>query len=234
MVEPFIDVLCLGMWQTNCYVVGDKNTGDCVIIDPGQGGSEALPELVAERGYTAKALLLTHGHLDHTWGAPALGRLWPEVPIRLHEDDFWMWENPTAGMGTPKEVLLQMGLDWDISGLDSQFETFKDQDRMQLAGITFKVMHTPGHTPGSSVFIADSLGDEGVAFAGDLIFKGSIGRTDLPGGDDALMQKSLRLMLATQPDDRLIAPGHGEPTTMRQERQINPFLRQFASSPRLR
>lgn len=234
MVEPFIDVLCLGMWQTNCYVVGDRNTGKCAVIDPGQGGSEALPGLVAEKGYEVEAILLTHGHLDHTWSAPDLGRRWPNVPIRLHELDYWMWENPTAGMGTPKEALLQMGLAWDTSGLDDQFESFTDQSTMTVAGIPFACVHTPGHTPGSSVFIADSLGEEGVMFAGDLIFKGSIGRTDLPGGDDAAMQRSLRLMMQTQPDDRLIAPGHGEVTNMRQERQINPFLRQYASSPRLR
>ncbi|WP_336248706.1 MBL fold metallo-hydrolase [Stomatohabitans albus] len=234
MVEPFIDVLCLGMWQTNCYVVGDRTTGHCAIIDPGQGGSEALPALVEEKGYHVEALLLTHGHLDHTWSAPDLARLWPTVPIRLHKADTWMWEDPTAGMGTPKETLMQLGLAWDISGLGDQLETYTDRSTMTLAGIAFTVMHTPGHTPGSSVFIADALGEEGVVFAGDLIFKGSIGRTDLPGGDDAQMQQSLRLMMQTQPDDRIIAPGHGEVTSMGQERRINPFLRQYASSPRLR
>lgn len=234
MGQPFIDVLCLGMWQTNCYVVGDADTRECVIIDPGQGGAQAIPALIEEKGYQPQAILLTHGHLDHTWSAPDVGRAFPGLPIRLHEADYWMWQDPFAGMGTPKAAILGMGLDWETASLDGQVEVFRDQDVMTLAGMRFKAVHTPGHTPGSSVFEAPDLGEDGVLFAGDLIFRGSIGRTDLPGGDDAAMQASLALMMKTQPDKRLIAPGHGDVTTMADERGHNPFLRRFASSPRLR
>jgi len=227
----------LGAWATNCVVVGDRATGQAVVVDPGQHGAEAVPILLERVGLQACAILLTHAHLDHLWAAPELSRAL-EVPVHLHPDDSWLWEHPEAAFG-PQGAQLAAGFGfggWDVAGVD--LRPLADGQRLQLAGLTIDVVHTPGHTPGHVVFVTEDLigapvrldgrpldAHGPVLLSGDLLFAGSVGRTDLAGGDPVAMSRSLATCMAGCTDDTLVIPGHGNATTIGEERASNPFLR---------
>lgn len=232
----------LGRWQTNCFVVGDRAAGTCVVIDPGEGGGDAVPAVLDRLGLTCEAILLTHGHIDHYWAVPELARRL-DVGVRLHAGDLWLWENPAAGFGVPAEqgaVVLrqQFGLDWDPP--TERLEHVAHGDKIAYAGLTFEVQHNPGHTPGHVTYVTDDLQGAPVDFAmayqsaptgsvlfsGDLVFAGSIGRTDFPRGSLADMMRSLVDTVLALPDDTLILSGHGPDTTVGAERATNPFLAQ--------
>jgi len=226
----------LGAWATNCVVLGDRATGEAIVVDPGQHGAEAVPVLLERVGLRAAAILLTHAHLDHLWAAPALARALG-VPVHLHPDDDWLWRRPEAAFG-PQGAQLAAGFgftDWDVSSVD--LRPLADGQRLVIAGLTIDVHHTPGHTPGHVVFVTDDLAgsplrlderplhaDGAVLLAGDLLFAGSVGRTDLPGGDPVAMTASLAACMARCTDDTLVIPGHGDATTIGVERASNPFL----------
>jgi glyoxylase-like metal-dependent hydrolase (beta-lactamase superfamily II) len=226
----------LGAWATNCIIVGDRSTGEAVVVDPGQHGAQAVPILLERVGLRAAAILLTHAHLDHLWAAPELARAL-DVPVHLHPDDMWLWERPEEAFG-PQGAQLAAGFgftDWDVAGVD--LRPLRDGQRLELAGITFDVRHTPGHTPGHVVFVTEDLvsaplrldereleASGPVLLSGDLLFAGSIGRTDLVGGDPVAMARSLAACMAGCTDTTLVIPGHGDATTIGAERASNPFL----------
>ncbi len=226
----------LGAWATNCIIVGDRSTGEAVVVDPGQHGAQAVPILLERVGLRAAAILLTHAHLDHLWAAPELARAL-DVPVHLHPDDMWLWERPEEAFG-PQGAQLAAGFgftDWDVAGVD--LRPLRDDQRLELAGVTFDVHHTPGHTPGHVVFVTEDLvsaplrldereleASGPVLLSGDLLFAGSIGRTDLVGGDPVAMARSLAACMAGCTDTTLVIPGHGDATTIGAERASNPFL----------
>ena len=227
----------LGAWATNCVILGDRSTGQAVVVDPGQGGEEAVPILLDRVGLRASAILLTHAHLDHLWAAPVLARDL-DVPVHLHPDDAWLWERPEAAFGAQgAQLAAGFGFGgWDVAGVD--LRPLADGQRLEIAGLRIDVHHTPGHTPGHVVFVTENLAgapirlDEqplqaqgAVLVAGDLLFAGSIGRTDLAGGDPEAMTRSLAACMARCTDDTLVIPGHGAATTIGTERDSNPFLR---------
>lgn len=236
MTSPVLEAARLGAWATNCVVLGDRATGQAVVVDPGQHGEEAVPILLERVGLTAAAIVLTHAHLDHLWAAPALARSL-DVPVHLHPDDAWLWSAPELAFG-PQGAQLAAGFgfaDWDVSGVDVR--PLAHGQRLAVAGITLQVHHTPGHTPGHVVLTTDDLAgaplrlDErpltaggSVLLSGDLLFAGSIGRTDLAGGDPAAMSRSLAATMAGCADETLVVPGHGDATTIGEERRSNPFL----------
>jgi len=226
----------LGRWQTNCFVVGDRAAGSGVVIDPGEHGSAFVPQALERLGLTCDAILLTHGHLDHFWAAPELATSL-DVPAFLHPDDRWLWDNPAAGFGDyPKEGIEAMfGLRWDPP--DDRLQDLTDGQRLKLAGIDFDVRHNPGHTPGHVTFLGHGLADadyqfdlgrlattDDVLFSGDLIFQGSIGRTDFPRGSYEQIVRSLAGTVLSLEDQTLILSGHGPDTTVGRERVANPFL----------
>jgi glyoxylase-like metal-dependent hydrolase (beta-lactamase superfamily II) len=226
----------LGRWATNCVVLGDLARGRAVIVDPGEGALEAAPALLAGMGLEAEAILLSHGHIDHLWGAPALARLLG-VPVHLHPADRWLWDDPGAGFGTSLSALATgLGLvEWGVADVD--LVDLTDGARLALAGLDLAVRHTPGHTPGSVTFTlslpaATPVEVDGTTVehagpllvAGDLLFAGSIGRTDLPGGSPPDMTTSLAATLAEHDDATLVVPGHGPMTTIGRERRSNPHL----------
>ncbi|MEE8602924.1 MBL fold metallo-hydrolase [Euzebya tangerina] len=222
MSDTFIDVLTLGMWQANCYVIGNLEQREAVVIDPGQGGDGPVQEILDERGVTCQAILLTHGHLDHLWAVPSLVADL-DVPVRMHAEDRWLWDSPAAAFGAPPAMLqTQFGLDWQPP--TEHLETFGDGQTMALAGLAFTAHHTPGHTPGSSVFITDQVGPAPVMVSGDLIFAGSVGRTDFPRGSRDTQDQSIRRVVLPQPDETRIISGHGPETTVGRERLTNPFV----------
>lgn len=236
MTAPVLEAARLGAWATNCVVLGDRERGEAVVVDPGQHGEQAVPILLERVGLRASAIVLTHAHLDHLWAAPALARAL-DVPVHLHPDDGWLWAAPEEAFG-PQGAQLAAGFgftDWDVTGVD--LRPLADGQRLEVAGLTLGVHHTPGHTPGHVVLTTDDLAgapirlDERpldaagtVLLAGDLLFAGSIGRTDLAGGDPEAMGRSLAATMAGCADDTLVIPGHGDATTIGEERASNPFL----------
>jgi hydroxyacylglutathione hydrolase len=227
----------LGAWSTNCAVLGDLARGEAVIVDPGQGAAAAVPALLERLGLQPVAILLTHGHLDHLWAAPSLARD-HGIPVHLHPDDAWLWEAPPAAFG-PSGADLAAGFgfgDWDTRGVE--VVALEHGQSVELAGLRIRVHHTPGHTPGHCTFVTDDLVDASieldglplaapaqVLLSGDLLFAGSIGRTDLAGGDPRIMARSLAETLARHDDGTLVIPGHGPATTLGEERATNPFLK---------
>ncbi|MBS3941555.1 MAG: MBL fold metallo-hydrolase [Actinobacteria bacterium] len=240
MSDRFVIGLPLGRWQTNCWIVGDRDLGTAVVVDPGEHGATEVPPLLERAGVTCAAILLTHGHLDHAWAVPDLARSL-DVEVLLHAEDRWLWDDPAAAFGMPSELLeQQFGLRWDPP--TERLRDLTDGQRLAYAGVEFDVRHNPGHTPGHVTFLGRRLagvpvtfamGDaesasEDVLFSGDLVFAGSIGRTDFPRGSTEHMMRSLVDTVLPLDDTTLILSGHGPDTTIGHERVSNPFLREAA------
>ncbi|CAN5911864.1 MBL fold metallo-hydrolase [soil metagenome] len=216
-----IDRLVLGLWQANCFIVGNRDTGRAIVVDPGQDGADAVIARLDDLGLTCEAVLLTHGHLDHLWSAPQVAeRL--DLPVLLHPDDRWLWDDPAAAFGAPLASLeAQFGLRWEPP--TERLQEMKDGQTLPFADLGLQVRHTPGHTPGSCVFVADD--GEPIMVAGDLLFAGSVGRTDFPRGSMEQQNDSLRRVVLSLADDTTVHPGHGPDTTVGVERTTNPFIR---------
>ncbi len=208
MAKLTIEHLMVGPLQANCFIVGDEETGRAVIIDPG-GDGPAILNAVASRRWEVTAVLNTHAHFDHIaanevvkkgTGAPLMAPA-GDVPLMAH-----------AHMSA-----RVYGLEVDASPEPDRY--LQDGDVINLGDEKIKVLATPGHTPGGATFVT-SIG----IFPGDSLFAGSIGRTDLPGGDFATLIRSIRDRILSLPDDTPVYPGHGPATTVGRERQYNPFL----------
>lgn len=206
-----------GSWQTNCYVVAPAAGEECVIVDPGQDSVRGIDEIVEEHRLKPVAVLLTHGHIDHMWSvAPVCGAR--DVPAYVHPADRFMLTDPGRAIGVAGNPF---GMEFTEP---SDVIELTGADDVPLAGMTFRVDSTPGHTKGSVTF---RLGDD-VFFSGDLIFEGTIGRTDFPGGSYEEIIDSLARVVLPLPDTLPILSGHGNPTTVGRERAANPFLREAA------
>jgi hydroxyacylglutathione hydrolase len=216
-----------GSFQTNCYVVATGAGAACVVVDPGQDAVEPLEELLAEHRLTPVAVLLTHGHFDHTFSVSPVcdGH---DVPAWIHPEDRAMLADPMIGLSREAAAFfggrMELREPREVCSLD-------DGAELELAGLTLRVEHTPGHTRGSVLFSTPAEEGVEVILAGDTLFAGSIGRTDLPGGDHETMLESLSTMLRTHADSALVLPGHGPTTTIGRERASNPFLRGLAPAP---
>jgi hydroxyacylglutathione hydrolase len=204
-----------GPWQTNCWVVAPAAGEECVVIDPGHGAEGPLDEILAGHRLKPVAVLLTHGHVDHTWSVvPVCGA--KGVPALIHPADRGMLVEPASAIGAPPGTPILGRLDW---AEPDDVREIRDGEVLDLAGLELRVDETPGHTPGSLTFGApDAL------FSGDLLFAGSIGRTDFPGGSFEQMQASLVRVPLSLSDDTVVHPGHGPDTTIGRERVTNPFL----------
>ena len=214
-----------GPWGTNCYVVAPAAGSECVVIDPGKDAMAGVDEVVREHNLLPVAVMVTHGHLDHMWSVTPVCEA-RDVPAYIHPDDRALLVNPLAGMGRDTEAMFAQ-----MTGGRMQFtepddvRLLEDGGVLDLAGLQFTVRHAPGHTPGSTVFVTDESGDiPPIMYSGDLLFAGSIGRTDLPGGDMAKMTQSLAAVVLPAPPEMVVLPGHGPQTTIGQELATNPFL----------
>jgi hydroxyacylglutathione hydrolase len=212
-----IDGFPAGSFQANCYVVAPAAGEECVIVDPGQDAVAGLDDMLREHRLKPAAVLLTHGHLDHVWSvAPVCGAR--DVPAWIHPEDRELLTDPAKGFSLMTGQQLFGGL--RLTEPDDVRE-LSDGAVLQIAGMDITVDHAPGHTRGSVTF---RLPGERVMFSGDLLFAGSIGRTDLPGGDYATILGSLAKTMRL-PDETTVLPGHGPQTTIGRERATNPFLR---------
>ncbi len=212
-----------GSWAANCYVVATGPGAECVVVDPGQDAAPGIAEIVREHHLKPVAVLLTHGHIDHMWSVTPVAGTY-DATAWIHPADRHLLADPMAGISRETAAML-LGGRYEFVEPDHVAE-LADGSSLELAGLTVTVDHTPGHTEGSVTFRTPYAGDDvsDVMFSGDLLFQGSIGRTDLPGGDHATMLETLRRKVLTLPDDVVVLPGHGEQTSIGRERATNPFL----------
>ena len=214
-----------GPWGTNCFVVAAGTQSECIIIDPGKDSMAGIDQVVAEHGLKPVAVMLTHGHIDHVWSVvPVCGAR--GIPAYIHADDRAMLADPMAGISRQTADMLASMTDGRLAaGEPDEVLQLSDGVTLAIAGLEFIVDHAPGHTRGSLMFgrLETDL-DPSVLFSGDVLFEGSIGRTDLPGGDHGQMLNSLRTKVLPLPDTTVVLPGHGGTTTIGQERHSNPYL----------
>ena len=200
-----------GGFGENAYLAICDVTGACVAVDPGAGAPMLVQALESE-GLDLQAILLTHAHLDHIEGVSEVRAAAPDVPIWLHPDDFELYR------GVQRQAAM-FGL-----SIDSQPEPTDELVpgvSFYFGGCTFDISFAPGHAPGHVIFLSPA---DAIALVGDVVFQGSIGRTDLPGGDFQTLMASIRREILSLPDETLLYPGHGPATTVGRERLTNPFL----------
>lgn len=207
------------MLQCNCYVVAPRPGSDAIIVDPGQRAFNPLRRILDEHRLTPAGVLLTHGHIDHIWSAQKVADTYG-CPAFIHPQDRHMLTDPIKDLGPRLGQLLLGALFREPKQV---VDLSTDGDRLDLGGIVVTVDHTPGHTRGSVTFRL--AGDSAqVALTGDTLFRGSVGRTDLPGGSGRDLLGSIMTKLLVLDDDTVVLPGHGEKSTIGLERRTNPFL----------
>jgi hydroxyacylglutathione hydrolase len=217
---------------TNCWVVAPAEGEQCIVIDPGFGVEPQLDEILRDLRLQPVAVVLTHGHLDHTFSvSPVCGAR--DIPAWIHPADRDLLADPMKGLSTESRTMFGGRLEWtepdDVALLDPAVP-------LEIAGLRFAVDFAPGHTPGSVVLRTPGAGADGevappVMFSGDVLFNGSIGRCDLPGGSWEQMQESLARVVLPAPDETVVYCGHGPSTTIGVERQVNPFLQDLPAPP---
>ncbi len=209
-----------GAFQANCFVLAAEAGGPCIVVDPGQDAEEPLRELLREHRLDPVAVLLTHGHFDHVFSVTPVcdGN---DIPAWIHSEDRILLSDPMRGLSAEAGQLFGGRVELREP---REVRVLEDGVSLDLAGVTLVVDHTPGHTRGSVTFRSTTEEGVGLLVAGDVLFAGSIGRTDLPGGDRQQLLASLRDRVLVLDDETVVLPGHGPTTTVGRERASNPFL----------
>ncbi|WP_129662499.1 MBL fold metallo-hydrolase [Phytoactinopolyspora endophytica] len=218
---------------TNCYIVAPDGGDQCLVIDPGIGVDEELDSILTSHGLRPAAALATHGHVDHTFGLAELCRRW-DIPVYIHQADEYRLDDPIGTLGPDLAPALTAFADaWSRP---SDVRPLSGGEEIEPAGVPVRVMHAPGHTEGSVLYSVPApdddrhVGPSSLLFTGDVLFVGTIGRTDLPGGDSGLMDQTLEWLATPEhdgglPDAMNVLPGHGDSDTLGNQRAVNPFLR---------
>jgi glyoxylase-like metal-dependent hydrolase (beta-lactamase superfamily II) len=216
------------MFATNCWVIANEARGECIIVDPGAsdmssissgGVSDEINLIVSEEGFKPVAALLTHGHLDHTFSIKALADGY-QIPTYIHSEDRRFIAEP-AGILSPEFASHLGSMQFSEP---NQVEALRDGAILEFVGLNIRAIHSPGHTKGSLMFMVN---DE-LLISGDVLFAGSIGRTDLPTGSASEMRKTLKRKILPLSDEVRVLPGHGQETTIKLERKNNPYLKELA------
>ena len=205
------EILPVGMLQCNCSVLGDEHSREAIVVDPGDDIAEIVAILDRHRLKTTM-IVITHAHIDHIGGAHKLRAL-TGAPVYMNQEDSFLADNLAVQAGwLGVEAPENPGIDTAV----------KEGDTLRAGSIEASVLHTPGHTPGS---ISLYLPLENKVIVGDTLFRNSVGRTDLPGGDTEMIAQSIRGKLYVLPEETVVTPGHGEATTIGREKKLNPFVR---------
>lgn len=216
------------MFATNCWLIANEARGECIIVDPGasdmssisSGGiSDEINLIVSEEGFKPVAALLTHGHLDHTFSIKALADGY-EIPTYIHSEDRRFIAEP-AGILSPEFASHLGSMQFDEP---ERVQALRDGASLEFIGLNVRAIHAPGHTQGSLMFMIN----EELLISGDVLFAGSIGRTDLPSGSASEMRKTLMTKILPLSDDIRVLPGHGQETTIKLERKNNPYLKELS------
>jgi hydroxyacylglutathione hydrolase len=211
---PIVRVVTSSLFEENAYLLSLAESGHCIVVDPGLDADQIVQELQAA-GLNPVAILNTHGHGDHIAGNELLKLTWPDAPLIIGAGDAWKLTDPegnlSAGFGMP---MVSPPAD----------QTVSEGDVLEFVGIRWTVLETPGHSAGHVVFVAKELSPI-IVLGGDVLFAGSVGRSDLVDGDHETLLDSIRTKLFPLPDNAVVLPGHGPPTTIGRERRTNPFLR---------
>ncbi len=210
-----------GSLQANCYLIATGPGADCLVVDPGEDSAEPVGALCAEHRLRPVAVLLSHGHFDHVGGAAELCTTYG-LPVHIHEFDRSMLDDPLSAVSAEFAALLA---DRTFPPAPARVVGLTGSGFLDLAGIPVEIIHTPGHTRGSIVYgLAATDGRPPVLFTGDTLFAGTVGRSDLPGGNGRQLIDSITTLLLSRPDDTVVLPGHGPSSTIGAERAGNPFL----------
>jgi hydroxyacylglutathione hydrolase len=205
------EILAVGPLQCNCSILGDEVSGEAIVVDPGDDIPRIMA-LLAKHSLTVKQILITHAHIDHIAGAARLKQL-TGAPVLYNQRDL------------PLVKMMDVQAGWlgiKTPEVEAPDDTLDDGRIIAISGLSGSILHTPGHTQGS---VCLHLPAEGLLLAGDTLFAGSVGRTDLPGGDGPMLIRSIHEKLLPLPDETVVIPGHGQRTTIGDERESNPFLR---------
>jgi glyoxylase-like metal-dependent hydrolase (beta-lactamase superfamily II) len=218
-------------FATNCWILSTGAGNECAIVDPGIAVPDLAQRIIGrcdELRLKPVAILITHGHLDHTFSLLPLAREGGVSTSYVHPADRELLINPARGLGAQGLALLEQLSPTKVWEEPDRVEEVSDEDVIEVAGMDIQVVHAPGHTKGSVMYRVNS----GTLLSGDVLFKGAIGRTDLPTGSPRAMRESLTEKVLTLPDEIRVLPGHGDETTIGQERLTNPFLLEISSSSR--
>lgn len=219
----FIASFITGPFQTNCYLLAREQGSECVIVDPGMGAEEFLGDALRTHRLVPVAIAVTHGHIDHIGSARQVGDEYG-IPVLCPRDDRHLLSDPMAGLSDFARPLIEQ---WYGSTTLREPEEVVDVEPFshhQFANLDLEFLHAAGHTPGCSMIRTIDAEFGPIVMSGDVVFAGSIGRTDMPGSDPAQMSHSLSDVVWPLDDSTHVLPGHGGPTTMANERLTNPFL----------
>mgnify|MGYP003298608791 CR=1 FL=1 len=201
----YFDTCEVAPLMTNCYLVGDETEKVCAVVDPG-GSPDLVLDMIERSGLTPAAIFLTHGHYDHVRGIPGLLQKYPDLPVYCHDKDICAAEHQTEPFFLPHTGANQ--------------RTYGEGDTVKIGTLAFQILHTPGHSGGSVVLLVEDL-----MLCGDTLFAGSMGRCDLPGGNEDTIWRSLARLASLEGNFKVL-PGHGLPSTLERERNTNPYMRQ--------
>lgn len=212
MSKLVLKCFALGSWMTNGYLLGQEDTREAWVVDPGFS-PEPLLEYIRREGWSITKIVLTHAHLDHIAGIRDLSALFPESEILIHEEEKRFLTDPSLNLSALAGVAVSAP---EPTG------TLEDGTELLLGDLSFTVLHTPGHSPGGACFYQAR---EGILLSGDTLFEGSVGRTDFPTSDTEALADSIRRKLYVLPDETRVYPGHGPETLIGREKRSNPFVR---------
>lgn len=218
-----------GPWSTNCWVVSPGANQECVVIDPGYDSSGQVAQIVSENNLKPVAVLLTHGHIDHMWSVTPIADGYG-IPGMIHSADRNRLADPISTLSEENKIMVR-----NLGGAFSEpqlVNEFSENQKLNIAGLDVQILCAPGHTPGSVMFRFNDT-TQPILFSGDVLFQGSIGRTDLAGGDWSAMQATLQNVVMPLEDDLTVLCGHGSETTIGDEKKHNPYLQSFVGSQKL-